>query len=423
MESSPSFFTRFTRFLRSPFFPIFMIVFVDVLGLGITIPVLPLFAQNEFGATALQITLLQSAYFLAQFLASPQLGRLSDRVGRRPVLLLSQAGTFAAFLISGSAIGLPFLYLARIIDGLTGGNLSVAQAYLSDITDEQNRARGIGVINAAFSSGFLFGPAFGAVMAANFGPRVPYFVAAGVSLVTISLTYFMLPETLTAERRAAMPRREGAKRKSSFGLLRLRGVALLMVIAFGGQLGFFAFQSTYVLWSEKVLFAGYDIQFVQQAVGFILTYVGLAGIITQTFLIKPIVERFGERAMVAGGLFTRSMAFLIMALLPIIPLIVVTSPLISFGNGLVFPGLVALLTYLTPPDERGYAIGLSESVQGLGRISGPLVAGWLFDNVSHGAPMGLAALAGFLSMVVSLMLWRIPIVKPQPKTEGQSVRS
>jgi MFS family permease len=98
-------------------------------------------------------------------------------------------------------------------------------------------------------------------------------------------------------------------------------------------------------------------------------------------------------------------------------------PLISFGNGLVFPGLVALLTYLTPPDERGYAIGLSESVQGLGRISGPLVAGWLFDNVSHGAPMGLAALAGFLSMVVSLMLWRIPIVKPQPKTEGQSVRS
>jgi len=418
METSPSFFARLARFLRSPFFPIFMIVFVDVLGLGITIPVLPLFAQNEFGATALQITLLQSTYFLAQFIASPQLGRLSDRFGRRPVLLLSQSGTFTALLISGSAGALPFLYLARIIDGLTGGNISVAQAYLSDITDEKNRAQGIGVIAAAFSSGFLFGPAFGAFMAAQFGPRAPYFVAAGISLLTICLTYFMLPESLTPERRAAMPRREGAKRRSSLDLLRLRGVALLLLIAFGGQLGFFAFQSTYVLWSEKVLFVGYDTKFVQQAVGFILTYVGLAGIITQAFLVKPIVQRFGERAMVAGGLLTRSIAFALMAALPIIPLIVVTSPLISFGNGLVFPGLTALLTYLTPPDERGYAIGLSESVQGLGRISGPLVAGWLFDNVSHGSPMGFAALAGFLSMAVSLILWRIPIAKPTTKPEA-----
>ncbi len=387
-------------------FPIFMIVFVDVLGFGITIPVLPLFAQNEFKATAFQITTIASAYFLAQFIASPQLGRMSDKFGRRPVLLVSQAGTLAAFLISGSAIALPFLYLARIIDGLTGGNVSVAQAYLSDITDEKNRAQGIGIVSAAFSTGFLFGPAFGAFVAAQFGPRAAYFAAAGISVLTVSLTYFLLPESLTPERRATMKPRGGAKRKSPLEMLRVPGVTILMIVAFFGQLGFFAFQSVFVLWSEKVMFAGYEAKFVQQAVGYILTYVGVIGIVTQSFLVKPIVSRFGERAMVAGGLLARSLAFAIMAFSPVIALVVITAPLISFGNGLLMPGLIALLTYLVPPDERGYAIGLAESVQGLGRISGPLVAGFLFDRVNPSAPMGFAASIGLLGMVISFGLWR-----------------
>ncbi|MBI3244308.1 MAG: MFS transporter [Chloroflexi bacterium] len=406
-QESENQFVRFARFLRSPLFPIFMIMFVDVLGVGMTIPVLPLFAQNQFGASAFQITLITSAYFLAQFIASPQLGRMSDKFGRRPVLLVSQSGTLAAFLISGAAVALPFLYLARIIDGFTGGNISVAQAYLSDITDEKNRAQGIGLVNAAFSTGFLFGPAFGAFMAAQFGPRTAYFAAACFSITTILLTYFLLPESLTPERRATMKPKEGAKKNSSLEMLRLPGVAILMMVAFVGQLGFFAFQSVFVLWSEKVMFVSYNAKFVQQAVGFILTYVGVVGIITQTFLVKPIVSRFGERMMVAGGLLTRSLAFAIMALSPLIPLVIVTVPLISFGNGLLMPGLIALLTYLVPPGERGYAIGLAESVQGLGRISGPLVAGFLFDRVNPSAPMGFAAIVGVLGVIVSLSLWRI----------------
>ena len=395
-----------------------MIVFVDVLGLGITIPVLPLFAQNTFGASAIQVTLLQSAYFLAQFIASPQLGRMSDKYGRRPVLLVSQIGTLAALLISGSAIGLPLLYLARIVDGLTGGNISVAQAYLSDITDEKNRAQGIGIVNAAFGSGFLFGPAFGAFMASQFGPRVPYFAAACVSLVTISLTFFKLPESLTAERRAKMKPRDGAKKKTAIEMLRLPGVALLMVIAFAGQLAFFAFQSIWVLWAEKVLFAGFDPKVGQQGIGAILSLVGFVGVLTQVFLVKPIVRRYGERAMVAGGLFVRSIPWVLMIFLPYVALIAVAAPLISFGNGLIVPGLMAMLTYLVPADERGYAIGLSESVQGLGRITAPLIAGVLFQRVSPGAPLGFAALVGFLSAGVALALWRLPTVRPAAKQEG-----
>jgi DHA1 family tetracycline resistance protein-like MFS transporter len=377
--------------------------------LGITIPVLPLFAQNEFGASPFQITLLASAYFLAQFIASPQLGRLSDRFGRRPVLLVSQSGSLTALLISASAIGLPFLFLARIVDGLTGGNLSVAQAYLSDITDEHNRAQGIGVVSAAFGSSFLFGPAFGALMAAQFGPRVPYLAAACFSLTTIVLTYFLLPESLTPDRRAAMRPGRGAGRKSPLEILRLPGVPILMIVAFGGQIGFFAFQSIYVLWAEQIPFRGYDPKFVQQAVGYILAFIGLIAILTQAFLVRPIVRRFGERTMVAGGLFSRSLAFGVMALVPVIACVVVASPLIAIGNGLVAPAVTALLTYLVPPDERGYAIGLSESVQGLGRISGPLMAGWLFENVDPSAPFLFAALAGVVSMLASFALWRIPI--------------
>lgn len=405
---------RILNFLRSPLFPIFMIVFVDVLGIGITIPVLPLFAQNTFQADPQQITLLQSAYFLAQFIAAPQLGRWSDRFGRRPVLLLSQAGTLAAFLISGSAPALAFLYLARIVDGFTGGNISVAQAYLSDVTDEKNRAQGIGIVNAAFGAGFVFGPAFGAFVAAQFGPRLPYFIAAGISLLTISLTYWLLPESLKARdaRQPAAPAPVAPPAKSRLAMLSVPGVGLLMVIAFAGQLAFFAFQAVWVLWSERVLFAGFDEKFTQQAIGGILTIVGFFGILTQVLWVRPIVKRFGERTMVAGGLLVRSIPWAVMAAFPSMLLIIGVAPLISFGNGLVLPGLTALLTYLVPPDERGYAIGLSESVQGVGRISAPLIAGALFQYVSPSAPLAFAAIIGFLSAGLALQLWRLPVKAP-----------
>jgi DHA1 family tetracycline resistance protein-like MFS transporter len=413
-------FTRFGRFLRSPLFPIFMIVFVDVLGLGITIPVLPLYAQNIFGATATQITLLSSAYFAAQFLASPRLGRLSDRVGRRPVLILSQSGTFTALLVSGLAQSLPFLFLARTIDGLTGGNISVAQAYLSDITDEKNRARGMGIVNASFGSGFIFGPAFGALMAAHFGPRVPFFVAAAVSLVTILLSYFLLPESLTRERRqpeaarrASQPQLSAAERRSA--LLRAPGVILIMVIALGGQLAFFSFQSTWVLWAEQVLLVGYNPGFVQQAVGFILTFVGVCGVITQAWLVGPLVRRFGEKAMVPAGTFARGLAWGLMAAFPWVGLIVAVAPLIAVGGGISLPALIAMLTYAAPPGQRGYAIGTLESVQSLGRIVGPLLAGALFERVHPSAPLAAAALITALTVVASFGLWQVKSSGVEPE--------
>jgi DHA1 family tetracycline resistance protein-like MFS transporter len=415
MTSNPNFVNRLTHFLRSPMFPIFMIVFVDVLGLGITLPVLPLYAQNTFGATARDISLLASVYFVAQFFASPWLGRLSDRFGRRPVLILSQSGTLAALLTSGLAPGMLFLYLARMVDGLTGGNISVAQAYLSDITDEKNRASGLGVVNASFGSGFIIGPAFGALVAAQFGPRVPFFVAAGVSLLTVLLSFFLLPESLTPERRQQdLARKAGRPRVSNLAILRLPGIALIALVAFGAQFAFFSFQPTYVLWAERLLFPNREPQFVQQAIGGILTFVGVCGVVTQFWLVRPMVRRFGEKAMVAGGNAIRCLAWAVMALAPSVALVVLVTPLLAIGGGVSLPALIALLTYAAPPDQRGQVIGLTESVQGLGRILGPVVAGELFQRFSPSAPMMLSAVVSALTVAVSAGLWQLR-VNPEKK--------
>jgi len=396
---------RLQRFLRSPLFPIFMIVFVDVLGLGITLPVLPLYAQNLFAASALQISFLSSAYFVAQFLAAPRLGHLSDRIGRRPVLILSQTGTLAAFLISGAAPSLPFLFVARVIDGVTGGNISVAQAYLSDITDAKNRASGLGVVSAAFGTGFIIGPALGALIAAVWGPRAPFFLAAVVSVLTITLSFFLLPESLTPERRQQdAARRAGSAPVSNWALLRQPTLAIIAVIAFGMQFAFFSFQPTYVLWAEQVLFPGRDTQFVQGAVGSILTWVGVFGVMTQFWLVKPLVKRYGEKWLVGAGILVRGVAWISMAVFPLLAVVLVVAPLLSVGGGVALPALMALVTYAAPPDQRGQAIGLIESVQGVGRILGPLVSGQLFEAFGPSTPLMLAAAISLLTVIASLGL-------------------
>ncbi len=198
-------------------FPILLIVFTNILGAGVIIPILPLFAEGEFNGSILQITLLSTAYFGAQFLAAPWLGRLSDRYGRRPLLIISQAGTVVAFLLFifarplGAAIdsmgmglaisgGMIMLYIARILDGITGGNLTIAQAYMSDITAQKDRAQGLGLVQAAFGMGFIFGPAFGGILS-NYGVVAPFIGAALITTVTLLLTIFTLQESLPPEER------------------------------------------------------------------------------------------------------------------------------------------------------------------------------------------------------------------------------
>ncbi len=405
------------RFFRSPLFPIFMIVFVDVLGLGITIPVLPLFAKNELGATAQWITGLTSVFFAAQLFAGPLLGRLSDRFGRRPILIASQAGTLTALLLTGSATTIGLIYVARLIDGFTGGNISVAQAYLSDITDEKNRARGLGIVNAGFSSGFIFGPAFGSLLAAQFGPRVPFFFAAGFSLLTILLTVFLLPESLPVEKRNRehklnlwTPFVELARLPQE--ALKSASLGLLLFISFGVNLAFFAFQTIYALWFERTALAGYSEAAVQQIIGLVLTAVGLFGVATQAWLVGPLVKRFGEKHLVVFGNLARGASFLLLSLMPHLATALIVVPLLAVGGGVALPALIALLTYTAPPQQRGRVIGLNQSAAAFGNIIGPLLSGYLFDNAGPNIAMGTAGLLTVLTITLGLNLYRLPIQKP-----------
>ncbi len=401
---------QFGKFLRSPQFPIFMIVFVDVLGLGIVIPVLPLFAQNQLGASAMQITILTSIFFTAQFFAAPWLGRLSDRVGRRPVLIVSQIGTLTALLMNALAPTMFFLYISRVIDGVTGGNVTVAQAYLADVTPEEQRTRGMGLVSAAFSLGFIFGPAFGGLLAAQFGPRVPFFAAAVFSVATILLSTFMLPESLTPEKRkhdraAALL----TPKRSQWALLRVPTIALILLVAFGTQFSFFSFQTIFVLWSEQVLFPGESQAYVTQAVAIIMTLIGIFGVITQVWLVGPLVKRFGEVNLTNAGNALRALGFALLAAFPLLLPALATIPLMAIGGGIALPSLVALLTFAAPPQSRGGVIGLNQSANALGSILGPLLAGFLFDAVHPNAPMVAAAALMGITVLIGLNLYRFPL--------------
>jgi DHA1 family tetracycline resistance protein-like MFS transporter len=406
---------RLVNFLRSPRFPIFMIVFVDVLGLGITIPVLPLFAQNEMGAAAWQITSLTSVFFAAAFFAGPWLGRLSDRFGRRPVLIISQIGTLVALLVTAIAPSLLFLYLARVIDGITGGNISVAQAYLSDVTDEKNRARGMGLINAAFGLGFVFGPAFGSFAASFWGPRVPFFIAAGVSLGTILLSTFLLQESLTPERRAHdHARAQTLRRMSGWELMRVPAVKLLLVLGFTSFFSFGIFQTIYVLWADKVMLPGLPDTQVQQIVGGILTVMGLCNIVAQFWLVGPLVRRFGEKKLLVVGRFAQTFAFATMAFSPTLLASALVLPIMATAGSVAMPAQLALLTYAAPPDKRGQVIGIHQSVTSFGNILGPLLAGFLFESVHPNSPLVAAAIGMGVTALIALNVLRMPLSKPMP---------
>lgn len=402
-------FSSLGAFFRSPLFPIFMIVFVDMLGVGITFPVIPLYAKNVFSASASEVTGLTSIYFLAQFIAAPQLGRLSDRIGRRPVLVFSQIGTFMALVLSGATPGLFFLYVARTIDGLTGGNISVAQAYLNDVTDEDNRTRGLGLIFASFSMGLFVGPAMGGLLAAQFGPRVPFFVAACISLFTISMTYLKLPESLTPERRAALEAQHSTSEdipgewERFLNLVRIPGVVLMLFIGFGAQFSFFTFQSIWVLWAEAVVLAGRDPDYIQRAVGIVFTIFAVFGMVSQVWLVGPASKHLGEKVMITGGLVGRTMAYTTVFLFPAVIPALLAIPLLVIGGGIANPAITSLITMITPGDQRGHAIGLLQASQNIGRILGPFLAGRLFSMIAPGAPMAAAMLIAGLTVLLCVL--------------------
>ena len=366
-------------------FSIILVVFIDLLGFSLILPLLPYYAET-FNASKFVTGLLIAVYALMQLIGAPILGRLSDRYGRRPILLISIFGTFVGFLLFGFATTLWMLFAARILDGLTGGNLSVAQAYISDVTDAQNRAKGLGLIGAAFGMGFIIGPVTGGLLS-QYGYNVPAFVAAGLALINFVLIYAWLPESLTKEKREQL----GEQKKPAVTLdalvtaLKRPFTGSLLITRFFFGLAFAIFQSIFSLYAlAKFNLSARD-------TGFVLTYVGILAVIVQGFLVGKLTARFREDHLISAAVALMAVSLVGWALAPsVFWLLVVLTPT-SLSGGLLNTLLSSTLTKAVAQQEIGGILGLSAAVESSTRIIAPILGGALLDRVGVWSPGAFGA--------------------------------
>jgi DHA1 family tetracycline resistance protein-like MFS transporter len=357
---------------------LFLIIFSNFLGATIVLPTLPLYAQREFGMSPDAIATLLDSYFIAQFIASPYIGKLSDRFGRIPVLVISQLGTFISFIMLGFATGVPMLFAARILDGITGGNVIVAQAYIADVSPPEKRTQALSLSWMAFGLGYILGPALGGLVAAIFSEQATFVLGAVISMISLLMTWLLLDESLTPEVRAA---RKTLTRAS----MRLRDIfantplVLILIIGFGAQLALSLMTSTLALFGAAIIFAGQPADSINLGVGLLLTGVGVGQFGTQLFLIKPMVRRYGERRLVVVGTFFRAVSLLLMAVLiwPITEGLSLT--LFAVASGLLMPSLLALATTSVRKEHNGSVLGYYQAAISLGIIAGTWLGGQFFD--------------------------------------------
>ena len=367
-------------------FSILLVVFIDLLGFSLILPLLPYYAET-FNASEFVTGLLIAVYALMQLIGAPILGRLSDRYGRRPILLISVFGTFIGFLLFGFATTLWMLFAARILDGITGGNLSVAQAYISDVTDAKNRAKGLGLIGAAFGFGFIIGPVTGGILS-QYGYNVPAFVAAGLALINFILIYTWLPESLTKEKREKL----GEQKKPSVTLdalvtaLKRPFTGSLLITRFFFSLAFAIFQTIFSLYAlAKFNLSARD-------TGFVLTYVGVLSVFVQGFLIGRLTNRFREDHLIMMSVALMAVSLLGWALAPsVFWLLVVLTPT-SISGGILNTLLSSTLTKAVAPQEIGGILGLSASVESSTRIIAPILGGALLEKVGTWSPGAFGAI-------------------------------
>ncbi len=383
---------------RGPLLPLFSVVFVDMLGFGLILPLLPYIASN-WGASPAIIGLIGAAYPLGQFLGAPIVGRFSDRFGRKPLLLFSIAGTFLSLLMLGFAQSIAIIMISRFLDGLAGGNITVAQAYIADVTDERSRAKGMGMIGAAFGLGFILGPASGGFLS-QWGYAVPAFVSAGLSLINLFMITFFLPESLPKEKR--VHHLSEVKRKHPLAGLAaafakpIAGPILSSIIVF--SLSMAMFESVFSLFAKQRL------ELSAQSTGFILAYVGVLVAGVQGGGMGALTKRFPENLLVRFALITLTLSYVGWALSPnVFVLMIILVPL-SISSGILSTLLRSGLSKSVPVNETGEIMGISAAMESITRIVAPALGGWLIGSLSPIAPGLLSALLlGALTVYLILL--------------------
>ncbi len=389
--------------LSGPLLPIFLIVAVDVLGLTIMIPLLPFYAES-MGASPATVGWLIGIYAACQLISGPLLGRISDRIGRKPLLLVSQAGTCAGFIITAFAPSLWVLFLARAIDGATAGNLSLAQAYISDVTKPEERAKSFGIIGIAFGMGFLIGPAISGFLA-QFDYRYPIFAAAALSATSIVTTAMMLPTVRPGggKEQVAGPagRRLALVDWGSYVVYFKQPDLASKLYQFSlFAFGFAMFTAGLPLFLERRL-TWDGMPFGVAQTGYTWAFAGFLGIFWQGPALGRLVRRFGERALNRAGFLGYVGGFTILAFATNVPMLALATAVTSMGS-LVRPNLTSMITHATPREDQGVVLGLTQSLNSGALIVGPLLAGYLID---HGllTTWGLTASA-FAAMGLALAL-------------------
>jgi DHA1 family tetracycline resistance protein-like MFS transporter len=388
----------------------FLIVFIDLLGFSLILPLLPFYADT-FGATPFQVGLLVASYAAAQLVGAPLLGRLSDHFDRRPVLLISQMGTFVGFLMLGFANALWMLFASRLLDGFTGGNISVAQAYITDITDENDRAKGLGMIGAAFGLGFIIGPAAGGLLSV-YGFAVPAFAAAGLSLISILGVIFFLPESLTPELRTKLTTaRQGFSIQRLWVALNRPRVGPLFHVRFTFGLAFSTFQTIFPLYAQYKL--GLD----PRSTGFVLTYVGILVVFVQGYLIGRLAARYEEYRLIFWATIILAITFFAWALVPnLIGLLIILAPLAA-AAGVLNTLINSALSKSVYPEEVGGTLGISASLESLTRALSPSAGGYLLGSLGTWAP---GVLSGLIMLWTVSFTWRRLIANPDPPLPSRS---
>ncbi|WP_410765205.1 MFS transporter [Haloferax sp. DFSO60] len=422
---------------------VFVIVFVDLLGFGILIPVIPLYALS-FGATEFVGSLLIASYSAMQFLAAPVLGRFSDTRGRRPVLLLSLSGSVIAWTMFGLAGSLAVLFAARMLAGAMGGNIATAQAYIADITPPEDRAKGLGLLGAAFGLGFVFGPALGGFFASEpvvsgarsllpaFVPvsefSLPSFAAAVITGLNLVAAYVILPESRPPEARTVVSEERESRLEQLVSALRTHGLSALIISFFLVSFAFSALESQFIFLTNDQ----YSYGATENAI--LLTYIGIVIAIVQGGFIGPLTERFGEYWLALTGV---AIQVVMLAAVPFSPILGAVLPstgnLVSFGPTLP-PGVIALLIIMTPlsvgnaltnvslntlvsrsatADEQGGAFGLTQSAGSLARTFGPALAGGLYTGIAFWAPF---VAGGLLMIPILILLARVDREAVSPST-------
>ena len=357
--------------------PVFLIVLVDVFGMTLVIPLLAIYAET-LHATPLQATLLISVYAACQLVSGPIIGHWSDRVGRKPMLLISQFGTFIGFIVMARAHVLWMLYIARVLDGSTAGNLSLAQAYISDHTEPSQRARSFGLIGIAFGVGFFIGPSLTGYLSATYGITTPIYLAACMSALSIFCTATLLKGGRQSthafdDRGAALHWRTYTKYFARPGL-RERLLQFLFFIT-----SFSMFISGFALFAER-RFTYHGQPFGPREIGYVFGYVGFLGIILQGGLIGRLVTRFGESTLVAAGFVALAVGYFGLGIASSFALLVVAGTLAAFGNGVIRPALTSLITQQAGRQEQGIVLGVTQSLMSMASIVSPIIAGLLIEH-------------------------------------------